>query len=195
IVGGENTSSVDKEKNEVKSVENEKPVETQKVEENNNPVVDTEKAVEDAEKSAGEGERSEEVKSSSSGGRGRGRGRGRGGRNSSRSSGVKPQPEVSTEGIANTRPRRSTRSTVDYANPDVATVVAEQEDLENEACFFTRGRGRGRGRGGHRGGKRGADDDDDGEDSGSEYGSTSARGRGRGRGRGGRSRSGTLKHL
>lgn len=43
--------------------------------------------------------------------------------------------EQQAESLSAGRPRRSTRSTVDYANPDVATVVAEQEDLENEARF------------------------------------------------------------
>lgn len=44
---------------------------------------------------------------------------------------VTEQPESLSAG----RPRRSTRSAVDYAHPDVATVVAEQEDLENEVDF------------------------------------------------------------
>ncbi|VDD86127.1 unnamed protein product [Enterobius vermicularis] len=143
-------------------------------------------------------EKVEESKSPNVPSRGRGRGRGRSGRGAARTPPAKPQPEVNAESLSSGRPRRSTRSTVDYANPDVATVVAEQEDLENEV-LITRGRGRNRGRGAHRAGKRSADDDDDGEDSGSEYGGPSrkkkARGsasysgnrsRGRGRGRGGR---------
>ncbi|CAG9537883.1 unnamed protein product, partial [Cercopithifilaria johnstoni] len=66
----------------------------------------------------------------------RGRGRGRKGRDTMRAV-AKPHNETATEqrqpeSLASGRPRRSTRSNVDYAHPDVATVVAEQEDLENE---------------------------------------------------------------
>ncbi|EJD76615.1 hypothetical protein LOAG_16491 [Loa loa] len=138
----------------------------------------------------------------------RGRGRGRKGRDTTRvvakphneTAAEQPQPES----LASGRPRRSTRSNVDYAHPDVATVVAEQEDLENEfqlqqKVSRSRGRGRGRGRSGRSGGrKRTAADSDDGEDSDSEYGSnrkrkragsSGSRGRGRGRGRGRPSRN------
>ncbi|EJW88885.1 hypothetical protein WUBG_00202 [Wuchereria bancrofti] len=136
----------------------------------------------------------------------RGRGRGRRGRDTTRAV-AKPHNEAATEhpqpeSLASGRPRRSTRSNVDYAHPDVATVVAEQEDLENELqqkVNRSRGRGRGRGRGGRSSGrKRVAADSDDGEDSDSEYGSnkkrkragsSGSRGRGRGRGRGRPSRS------
>ncbi|VDK24046.1 unnamed protein product, partial [Anisakis simplex] len=89
---------------------------------------------------------------------GRGRGRGRGGRTrggSAKSTPVKAAetlqaPQQQPESLAASRPRRSTRSTVDYAHPDVATVVAEQEDLENELqqkVSRNRGKGRGRARG------------------------------------------------
>ncbi|VDO31196.1 unnamed protein product [Onchocerca flexuosa] len=66
----------------------------------------------------------------------RGRGRGRKGRDATRAV-AKPYNEATAEhpqpeSLASGRPRRSTRSNVDYAHPDVATVVAEQEDLENE---------------------------------------------------------------
>uniref|UniRef100_A0A0R3S0D1 Btz domain-containing protein n=1 Tax=Elaeophora elaphi TaxID=1147741 RepID=A0A0R3S0D1_9BILA len=138
----------------------------------------------------------------------RGRGRGRKGRDTTRAV-AKPHNEAAIEqsqpeSLASGRPRRSTRSNVDYAHPDVATVVAEQEDLENEfqlqqKVSRSRGRGRGRGRGGRTGGrKRAAADSDDGEDSDSEYGSnkkrkragsSGSRGRGRGRGRGRPSRN------
>ncbi|KAL3985814.1 hypothetical protein ACH3XW_40195 [Acanthocheilonema viteae] len=135
----------------------------------------------------------------------RGRGRGRKGTRAvaklhNEAAAEPPQPES----LASGRPRRSTRSNVDYAHPDVATVVAEQEDLENEfqlqqKVSRSRGRGRGRGRGGRSTGrKRAAADSDDGEDSDSEYGSnkkrkragsSGSRGRGRGRGRGRPTRS------
>ncbi|VDM99069.1 unnamed protein product, partial [Onchocerca ochengi] len=136
----------------------------------------------------------------------RGRGRGRKGRDTTRAV-VKPYNEAiaehpQPESWASGRPRRSTRSNVDYVHPDVATIVAEQEDLENELqqkVNRSRGRGRGRGRGGRSGGrKRITTGSDDGEDSDSEYGSykmrkctgsISSRGRGRGRGRGRSSRS------
>ncbi|VDO40458.1 unnamed protein product, partial [Brugia timori] len=136
----------------------------------------------------------------------RGRGRGRRGRDTTKAV-AKPHNEAATEqpqpeSLASGRPRRSTRSNVDYAHPDVATVVAEQEDLENELqqkVNRNRGRGRGRGRGGRSiGRKRAVADSDDGEDSDSEYGSnkkrkragsSGSRGRGRGRGRGRPSRS------
>lgn len=137
----------------------------------------------------------------------RGRGRGKKGRDTARAV-AKPHNEADAsqpqlESLAFGRPRRSTRSNVDYAHPDVATVVAEQEDLENEFQLQqkigrARGRSRGRGRGGRPGGrKRAAVDSDDGEDSDSEYGGnkkrkragSGSRGRGRGRGRGRPSRS------
>ncbi|VDN83699.1 unnamed protein product [Brugia pahangi] len=70
----------------------------------------------------------------------RGRGRGRRGRDTTRTV-AKPHNEAATEqpqpeSLASGRPRRSTRSNVDYAHPDVATVVAEQEDLENEVLCY-----------------------------------------------------------
>uniref|UniRef100_A0A1I8EGL3 Uncharacterized protein n=1 Tax=Wuchereria bancrofti TaxID=6293 RepID=A0A1I8EGL3_WUCBA len=108
----------------------------------------------------------------------RGRGRGRRGRDTTRAV-AKPHNEAATEhpqpeSLASGRPRRSTRSNVDYAHPDVATVVAEQEDLENEVLCYeiirssgSRGRGRGRGRGrpsrslGKKNNKDESDDDDE----------------------------------
>lgn len=55
------------------------------------------------------------------------------------------------------RPRRSTRTRIDYANPDAATVIAEVDDEEPGGLNVTRkGQiGRGSGGGAGRGKKRG----------------------------------------
>ncbi|KHN83022.1 Dynein heavy chain-like protein [Toxocara canis] len=166
------------------------------------PSPQPEESVEKGEGAEG-GEAAADATPVSTPGRGRGRGRGGRGRGSTRSALVKPpQPtegEQQADSLSAGRPRRSTRSTVDYAHPDVATVVAEQEDLENELQQkVTRSRGKGRSRGRGRGAakKVAGTDDEDAEDSGSEYGasskkkksSTPGKGRGRGRGRGGKTR-------
>jgi hypothetical protein len=41
--------------------------------------------------------------------------------------------------LASGRPRRSTRTTIDYANPDAGTVIAEVEDEEPGGLNIVKG--------------------------------------------------------